>query len=231
MDKKLIHAWDLRAKIFKTEREAVMQQSFPRVVNDYIHRLHLREVLRILPDDKINCLDIGCGYGRIALEIIKRKNKTFVYGVDISKVFVDLFNKSLKKKGRAVVGSLTNLPFEDNKFDYVVCIVTMMYLESIEDQKKAISEMLRVVKKEGKVILIEPNKTGDNIIKLFGFLPYILRKILKKKKVETFGIAFPFGRIDTLVEEKGGEMERIESLIKSIDGVGEVEVTEVNRSM
>lgn len=203
MDKKLTEAWDLRAKVFKAEKEAVMQQSFPKVINNYIHKLHVDEILRILPEGRIECLDIGCGYGRVALEIAERK-KVFVYGVDISKVFVNLFNKKLGKRGMAVVGELTNLPFEDNKFDCVICIATMMYLKEIKEQRKAISEMLRVVKRGSRIIVIEPNKTGDNIIKLFGFLPYFLRKILKKKKVETFGITYSWGRIDKLVKEAGG---------------------------
>lgn len=204
MDKKLVKAWDQRAEIFKTKKEAVMQQSFPKIINNYIHRLHLNEVLKVLPERNVKCLDIGCGYGRIASEVIGNRKNAFVYGVDISKVFVNLFNAKLKKRGRAFVGSLVSLPFEDNKFDCVICIVTMMYLEKDTDQRKAISEMLRVVKRGGRVILIEPNKTGDNIIKLFGLLPFFLRKILRRKKVETFGITFPWGRIDELVKGAGG---------------------------
>ncbi|MGC8993478.1 MAG: elongation factor 1-beta [Candidatus Aenigmatarchaeota archaeon] len=37
--------------------------------------------------------------------------------------------------------------------------------------------------------------------------------------------------VSTFVEDKEGEVERIEKLIKEVDGVGEVEVVEVARSL
>lgn len=206
MNSKLHLAWENRASVFGDKKEGVMQQSFPRLLNDYIHNLHMREVLKHLPKDACECLDIGCGYGRVASEIVKANKKAFVHGLDISSVFVKLFNERIGEKGKAVVGDIKDLPFSDNKFDSVVCIVTMMYLKKESEQEKAISEMLRVVKSGGKIILIEPNQLGDNIVKLFGLLPFILRKILRRKKVETFGISFPAGRIKKLVDESGGKI-------------------------
>ena len=48
---------------------------------------------------------------------------------------------------------LTNLPFEDNRFDLILC---NHVLEHVTDDHKAISEIFRVLKKEGKAILQVP---------------------------------------------------------------------------
>ena len=60
-----------------------------------------------------------------------------------------------------------------------------------------------------------------------------VKETLQPERISREPMAFGLVAIiaTKLVEEVSGEMDRIEQLIKSIDGVGEVEVTEVNRSM
>ncbi|MEX2007742.1 MAG: class I SAM-dependent methyltransferase [Candidatus Levyibacteriota bacterium] len=204
MKKKLVNAWEERARKFEDKKEAVMQQSFPPVLNEYIHKVHKDEILRGLPKVKCVCLDIGCGYGRMAIEVVNKNKEAFVYGIDISETFVSLFNEKLGKRGKGIVADVRKIPFKNNTFDYIYCIVSLMYLSTKKDQYLGIYEVLRVLKPGGKAIIIEPNTTGDNIIKLFGILPFILRKILVKKKVETYGISFEWNLIDKLVRKSGG---------------------------
>ena len=60
-----------------------------------------------------------------------------------------------------------------------------------------------------------------------------VKEKLQPQKISREPIAFGLVAIIAvkLVEEISGEMDKVENLIKSIDGVGEVEITEVNRSM
>jgi len=55
--------------------------------------------------------------------------------------------------GVDVVGSVYDLPFEDNEFDIVLCMVVM---EHLEDPQRAIKEMKRVLKVGGKVLVSVP---------------------------------------------------------------------------
>lgn len=56
--------------------------------------------------------------------------------------------------GRAdLVIDMTNIQFEDGSFDYVIA---GMVLEHIPDEKKALSELMRVLKPDGKVVLTIP---------------------------------------------------------------------------
>lgn len=206
MKKDIADVWEKRSKQFRDSKKAVMEQAFPSVVNDCIEQIHVKEIETVVNTRVQKCLDVGCGYGRIAKAIANRYRNVFIYGVDVSPTFVRLFNSRLQKRGRAVVGDMRKLQFQDNFFDAVWVVVSFMYLEKKEDQEKAMRELFRVLKIGGKIIFIEPNKQGVSIVRLWGLVPYIYRILLRKSKIETFGIAFPFGRIESLLEKSGGKL-------------------------
>jgi len=60
-----------------------------------------------------------------------------------------------------------------------------------------------------------------------------LKERINPQRIEKIPIAFGLNslRVIKLVEEKEGEMDRITEQIKSIEGVREVEVTNVTRSL
>lgn len=206
MDDKLKYLWEKRSRIFRDDKRSVMEQSFPKVLNDHIEKIHLSSLQNIITSKTKKCLDVGCGYGRIAEKIAKQCPQVFIYGVDISSTFVSLFNNKLKKRGKAYVSDIRNLPFKDNFFDVIWVVVSFMYLEKNSDQEKGMRELFRVLKPDGKLILIEPNQLGVNIVRLWGLAPILYRKLLGKSKVETFGIAFSANRIDALINHARGKV-------------------------
>lgn len=98
-------------------------------------------------------LDIGAGYGALVLEAAKRGAKGSI-GVE-----PDLFDeateqiKKSKFNVKYVSGSGENLPFQDNYFD----VIHTNAIEHFNDPKKSISEMIRVLKPGGKLILLIGN--------------------------------------------------------------------------
>jgi ubiquinone/menaquinone biosynthesis C-methylase UbiE len=91
-------------------------------------------------------LDVGCGNGKAMLY---RKDLQFV-GIDNCESFVSICkNRGLNVK----MGCITNLDFPDETFDAVICIAVIHHLDSFERRRKAIQELMRVVKKNGKVFL------------------------------------------------------------------------------
>lgn len=205
-NEKIVQAWGKRSELFRDQKRSVMDQSFPKAVNDHIGRIHLREVITGINASTSRILDVGCGYGRVAGEIVKLHPHVFVYGIDIAPIFVRLFNQRLKKHGKALVGDMKKLPFKDNYFDYIYIVASFMYLEKEKDQEKGMKEILRVLKKGGQVLFIEPNRLGVEVVRLFGLIPFLYRSLLRKQKVETYGIAFPWKRIDRLIEKTGGNL-------------------------
>lgn len=204
-DRVIKKAWEKRSKIFKDKREGVLEQAFPPLLHSYIEALHMEEVSTVMPKRAVLCLDIGCGYGRIAKSISLKNPHAYIYGIDIARTYVDLFNKKMLSKGKARVGDMRKLPFKNNIFDVIWVINTLMYLTH-SDQLRAMKEIFRVLKLDGRVIVIEPHKSGYDIITLWGLLPFVYRSILKKKKVETFGQKFANGEIDPVVKKAKGKI-------------------------
>ncbi len=96
-------------------------------------------------------LDIGCGKGRFS-EIFFMKGAN-IFGIDPSeKLLKEAREKSFGKS--FISGSATDLPFSDNTFDCVFCIEV---LEHVPDFRKAVREMVRVLKRNGKLIIIDKN--------------------------------------------------------------------------
>lgn len=85
--------------------------------------------------------------------------------------------------GVDVVGSVYELPFENESFDIVLCMVVM---EHLEDPKSAIAEMKRVLKKGGKILVSVPflfpihDAPGD----YWRFTKYGLKVLFKDWEIE-----------------------------------------------
>ena len=103
-----------------------------------------------------NLLDIGCGTGFYFSALSKYTNK--LYGIDVSTLFLkDAKNIIERNKiGNAYVCmSLSEaLPFPDQSFDCVFLFAVLHHLQNVD---KAIEETHRVLKQNGKCIVIEPN--------------------------------------------------------------------------
>jgi len=97
-------------------------------------------------------LDVSCGDGILGEGLINNKNCE-VYGVDIAKYALDI-SKSRGIKISLCDVSSEKLPFDDNKFDYVV---NSCALEHIMNPHYAVSEMTRVLKHNGYLIITLPN--------------------------------------------------------------------------
>jgi SAM-dependent methyltransferase len=103
----------------------------------------------IKPGDKI--LDVGCGKGFLLYDFTKVVPGLEVYGLDISEYAINNSKEEIKKHLR--VGNATDLPFEDNSFDFVYSITTLHNLHCY-DLDKALREIERVGKKN-KYICVE----------------------------------------------------------------------------
>jgi len=121
---------------------------------------------------KEKVLEIGCGRGFYLKTLKTIWPKLQVTGVDISQKYLDIAKGYLGDLNiRVVRGDATKLSFADNSFDR---IIATEILEHIPDDQKAISEMYRVLKPGGIVMVTVPNK---NYPFLWDPLNWILERV------------------------------------------------------
>jgi len=100
-------------------------------------------------------LDTGCGCGYGSYYLAEEGAKKVV-GVDISEEAIEYSKEHYKdEKLEFKVMDCTNLSFPDNSFDVVV---SFELIEHIPEYKRHLSEVQRVLRKEGVFIISTPNK-------------------------------------------------------------------------
>ena len=102
-------------------------------------------------------LDVATGTCDVALEIVKRYPDAKVVGVDFSEGMLELGREKVKKAGlqdriEVRFADVTSLPFEDNTFD---ASIIAFGIRNVQDYRKGIEELGRVLKSGGKVVILE----------------------------------------------------------------------------
>jgi demethylmenaquinone methyltransferase/2-methoxy-6-polyprenyl-1,4-benzoquinol methylase len=117
-----------------------------------------------------SCLDIATGTGDIALEIARRKKlkNLMISGMDFSLNMLNLASKKIRAKELQNVislqaGSAEDLAFRENSFNGVV---TAFGVRNFSDMDKGLLEMNRVLKANGKLVILEFSFPTNIILKL-----------------------------------------------------------------
>jgi 2-polyprenyl-3-methyl-5-hydroxy-6-metoxy-1,4-benzoquinol methylase len=134
----------------------------------YEYSKYLAKILRFVRKGG-RILDIGCGTGQVANYLAKRGYD--VTGIDLSPLFVKEAANSGDAKFKVM--DSTSLKFKDSTFDAVISAET---LEHIPNPAKALSEMTRVLKPRGLIVLRFPNKQS----KFKNFVTILTKKPLFK---------------------------------------------------
>ena len=114
-------------------------------------RHYVELVIRYAPSGS-RILDLGCGNG-ISSRLLNQADFDVV-GTDISALFLEEAQEWENPKLRYQVCDVLELPFENNSFD-MICSNEL--IEHLPDVETALTEMIRVVRKGGKVVLSGPN--------------------------------------------------------------------------
>lgn len=160
-------------------------------------------------------LDIATGTGDLAIEALKLKPEK-VIGVDISEGMLEVGKKKMIDLGvediiEMRLGDSEQLLFEDNKFDAVIVAFGVRNFEHLE---KGLSDMRRVLKDGGKLVVLEFSKpTKFPMKQLYGFyfkaiLPLVGKIVSSDNAAYTYlpeSVAeFPYGQDFLNILEKTG---------------------------
>jgi 2-polyprenyl-3-methyl-5-hydroxy-6-metoxy-1,4-benzoquinol methylase len=121
-------------------------------------------------------LDAGCGTCAHSVRFAKRGFRC--YAVDFSQEILkeaETYVREQRLQERVTIKceDITSLSFESNSFDYILCWGVLMH---IPDLKKAVAELCRVLKPNGKIVISEVNMHS-----LQATLTYIVRKLMRTK--------------------------------------------------
>ena len=126
----------------------------------YIEKILKKEINN--RSKKIKILDIGCGSG----EISRFFNNLDYIGIDVNPDYIEFARKIYKKNFEVM--NAQKLRFKKRYFDYVVIIGVLHHIDD-KNCNLILNEITRVVKNNGKIIIIEDVNTQSRI-DLFGNL-------------------------------------------------------------
>ncbi len=102
-------------------------------------------------------LDVGCGTGDIALEILRQAPDCHVVGIDPSEGMLARGRTKVQEAGLSreislEMGDVLNLRFDDNHFD---AAITSFCIRNVTNRRRGLSEIYRVIRPAGKLVILE----------------------------------------------------------------------------
>lgn len=115
---------------------------------------------QVVPLARGDVFELGCGGGLNQMHYDRDKVTSFA-GIDPNHTLLDGARARAEKKGwtadlREGVGEA--IPFEDNRFDTVVCTYTLC---SVGETDRVLSEMRRILKPGGQLLFLEHGRAPD----------------------------------------------------------------------
>ena len=157
------------------ERSAYVQAMFDRIAQRYdlINRLisggQDQKWRRMVVDKAAlsqqgSLLDIASGTGDIAFEALKNAPAARVVGADFALGMMQVGKRRLPY-GRQVAwtgADARRLPYADNCFD---AVVSGYLMRNVIDISQALAEQWRVLKPDGRIVILDTSPPPDNLLK------------------------------------------------------------------
>ena len=133
----------------------------------------------------LRILDLACGTGDFSIAIAQRMREIasekgqpiegHIDGVDLSEGMLKVMEGKVEDKGLSDIISISqgdgeNLPYDDGTFDRVTIAFG---IRNFQDREKGLREMLRVLKKGGRLVILELS-LPDNALVRWAFKLYFL---------------------------------------------------------
>lgn len=126
-----------------------------------------RAVQRLAPVSGGRYLDVGCGTGDMALEILRQAPGSSVIGIDPVENMLAIAENKVRTAGldasiSVEKGDALNLGFGDNSFDGAI---TAFCIRNVTDRGRALLEILRVLKPGSSLVILELTEPSGPIMK------------------------------------------------------------------
>lgn len=188
----------------------------------FVMNAFVRTISRLLTGKGAkSILDVGTGSGTAAIKLKALLPDTSVYGLDIREGLVRLaVEKSRDSRGGYfLVGDVHNLPFRKDAFD---CVIGKSTFCCWKRPLKGLTEIKRVMKKDGLVIFFEqnPRSVVARLYVALGIGDFIFRGLVDDESYggifnsEFFlGISYPREKIRQMLRQVGVGRLRVQNKI------------------
>lgn len=173
--------------MFKVKQEKIKYTDLSKIPSDYTEKMNkeynwmakgydafmvifplwkkwIKKVIPHIKGDKI--LEVSFGSGYLMSKYASDKHE--IYGIDYNEKMLEITKNKIKKlsiDAKLSQGNVEKLPFPDNTFDTVI---NTMAFTGYPDGDKAMSELNRVLKPEGRLLLVDFDYPKNR--NLFGYL-------------------------------------------------------------
>jgi ubiquinone/menaquinone biosynthesis C-methylase UbiE len=164
---------DLQDRIRASFDEAARdEEHFPSTIDPRIY--HVKLILETFGDlAGKRVLDVGCGKGRFARILAAEHPAAEVWGLDISEEMLKFVPEGIHTRA----GTMTQLPFEDSWFDAAYATESLEHAVEID---VAVHEICRVVKPDGRIVIIDKNAEQFGKLKTPEWEKWFRREELEK---------------------------------------------------
>lgn len=166
---------------------------------DIVWRKRVAKHLKDVPNQQI--LDLATGTADLLITVCQKKDQAVRgVGIDLAEKMLEIGRKKISDKGldellTLQVGDATNVPFPESSFDSVTIAFG---IRNVDDLTKSLKEMRRVLKNEGRAIILEFSLPENRLIRS-GYLFYF-RNILPKVGGLISGDAYAYRYLNETVE-------------------------------
>ena len=183
------------------------RETYKKIASDFKIRADYKE-----NNGKRNIiLDVGCGSGLLSLKLAEQTSGIII-GVDTSKDMIFLARQNKKRRAEEISdlvqynpwfieGSVYDLPVLVEPVDYIVC---RNVLHRLRKPEKAIEQMLKVLKVEGKMYLRDLKRDADwrTIVERIGKERWA-NPTLVKDYIAAMASTLTIGEIKEILRDKG----------------------------
>ena len=125
------------------------------------HWMFARLIQEIDTNNNPAILDLGTGDGRLLIAIAKKNPHCTFIGVDISEGMLKQAKENFRRlglKGTFSKVDMNTIPLKDNSVDYVVSSTAIHH---VKNKNKLFTEIFRVLKPKGKLLVIDQSDLED----------------------------------------------------------------------
>ena len=196
---------EFQQKVLVDDKKAAVESMFDSIAWKYdflnhflsfgIDHLWRKRVIRIISKSYKNpyILDVATGTGDLSIAAMKT-GPSKIIGIDISRNMIEIGKKKIEKRGLSgkielMMGDSEKIPFGDGVFDVAM---VAFGVRNFSDPLKGLSEMNRVIRNNGMIVVLEFSKpSGFPLKQVYNFyfkniLPSLGRFFSKNKEAYNY---------------------------------------------